>query len=104
MTLTVVETPVYLRSIKGIWTEEEAAEVVDFLSHHPQAGDVIQGTSGLRKLRWQRSGMGKRGDVRVIFFQRLQSGDVVLLIAYTKAKFDNLPASYLNRLRELYDV
>jgi len=101
---TVIETPMYLRSIRAIWSEREAAEVVDFLAQYPQAGDVIEGTSGLRKLRWGRTGLGKRGGARVIFFQRPRQGEVVLLIAYTKAKFDNLPRLYLNHLRETYDV
>jgi hypothetical protein len=48
--------------------------------------------------------MGKRGGVRVIYFQRLNSGEVVLLIGYTKAKFDVLPIDFLNRLKETYDV
>jgi len=101
---TVVETPVYLRSIRAIWSDAEAQEVVDFLALHSDAGDVIPGTSGLRKLRWQRAGMGKRGGTRVIFYQQAERGNVVLLIAYTKAKFDDLPREYLNHLRELYDV
>jgi len=102
--LTVVETPVYLRSIGAIWSSAEAAEVVDFLALHPTAGDVIPGTLGLRKLRWHRAGIGKRGGARVIFYQQPERGRVVLLIAYTKSKFDDLPREYLNRVRELYDV
>jgi len=101
---TVVETPVYLRSIHAIWSDAEAEEVVDFLARYPDSGDVIPGASGLRKLRWQRAGMGKRGGARVIFYQQAGRGNVVLLIAYTKAQFDDLPREYLNRLRELYDV
>ena len=64
--LTVIETPTYLRSIAGIWTDDEAARFVDFLAANPEAGDVIAGTSGLRKVRWSRGGMGKRGGVRAI--------------------------------------
>jgi len=102
--LTVLETPVYLRSISAIWSDEEAQKVVDFLALYPDAGDVIPGTSGLRKLRWQRPGMGKRDGVRVIFYKQPKRSRLVLLIAYAKAKFDDLPREYLGRLRELYDV
>jgi hypothetical protein len=102
--LTVIETPTFLRSIEGIWSAEEAAEFVDFIATHPDAGDVIRGTNGLRKVRWARAGMGKRGGVRAIYLWRDTKGQVLLIVAYTKAKFDTLPAEFLNRLKEQYDV
>lgn len=101
---TVVETPTYLRSIEGLWTAEEAENFVSFMASNPEAGDVIQGTSGLRKVRWNRAGMGKRGGMRVIYFNCLNAETVILLIAYTKAKFDTLPTGFLQRLKEQYDV
>ena len=100
----VVETPTYLRSIAAIWNDDEAAAFVDFVAANPQAGDVIPGTHGLRKVRWSRRGAGKRGGTRVIYFVRQSHGQVLLLIAYTKAKFDHLPTEFLARLKEQYDV
>ena len=102
--LTVIELPTYLRSIDGIWSVGEAAEFVDFISMNPDAGDVIRGTNGLRKVRWGRSGMGKRGGARVVYLWRDALGQVLLLVAYTKARFDDLPVEFLNRLKEQYDV
>ncbi len=67
---------------------------------NPLAGDVIPGSGGLRKVRWSRSGMGKRGGTRVIYYNTLCEGSIWLLIAYTKAKFDNLPAAFLKQLKE----
>ena len=51
-----------------------------------------------------RTGMGKRGGARVIYFTQLPQGQVQLLIAYSKSKFDNLPIEFLRRLKEQYDV
>lgn len=102
--LSVTETPTYLRSIAAFWSDEDAAAFVDFIATNPLAGDVIPGTGNLRKVRWARPGMGKRGGVRAIYFVRTARGEVVLLIAYAKAKFDNLPAEFLSRLKEQYDV
>ena len=101
---TVIETATYLNSIAGIWTAEEAEAFVSFIAAHPNAGDVMPGTRGLRKVRWAASGRGKRGGARVIYVHRNADGQVILLIAYTKAKFDNLPLDFLKRLSELYDV
>ncbi|PUE10818.1 transcriptional regulator [Limnohabitans sp. T6-5] len=102
--LTVIETPTYLRSIAGIWTDGEAAEFVDFIAAYPHAGDVMVGTGGLRKVRWSRSGMGKRGGVRAIYLYRNDKGELVLLMAYSKAKFDTLPSDFLIRIKAQYDV
>jgi hypothetical protein len=67
---------------------------------NPQADDVIPGTSGLRKLRWSRAGMGKRGGARVIYFNQLSDGVIALLMVCTKAEFDNLPAAFLLQLKQ----
>lgn len=61
---------------------------------------MIPGTAGLRKVRWRRFGFGKRGGTRVIYYNVLDQGRIWLLIVYAKAKFDNLPVAFLNRLRE----
>jgi len=66
----------------------------------PVVGDVIPGSGGLRKVRWSRGGMGKRGGTRVIYYNMLSEGSIWLLIVYTKAKFDNLPAAFLKQLKE----
>ncbi len=52
-----------------------------------------------RKVRWSRSGMWKRGGARVIYFLATD-GTVWLLIVYSKAEFENLPASFLAKLRQ----
>lgn len=44
--------------------------------------------------------MGKRGGARVIYYSALPQGRIWLLMAYTKAKYDNLPATFLSQLRE----
>jgi hypothetical protein len=71
-----------------------------WLANNPLSGDVIPGTRGLRKVRWSRPGMGKRGGARVIYYNLLDRGRIWLLMAYTKAKYDNLSPTFLNQLRE----
>ncbi|MDR5809289.1 transcriptional regulator [Caballeronia sp. LZ019] len=97
---TIIETKVFQRYADEIWSDAERAEFITWLANNPMAGDVIPGTGGLRKVRWSRPGMGKRGGARVIYYNVLDEGVIWLLIAYTKAKFDNLPSSFLNQLRE----
>ena len=51
-------------------------------------------------MRWAARGRGKRGGARVIYYNLLQNGTIWLLMAYTKAKLDNLPASMLKELKK----
>jgi hypothetical protein len=100
---TIIETAVFQRYAADIWRDNEREDFITWIAHNPLAGDVIPGAGGLRKVRWSRPGMGKRGGARVIYYNVLDDGQIWLLIAYTKAKFDNLPVSFLNQLREEID-
>jgi len=97
---TVIETHAFIRHAAAIWSDEVRANFVSWIAANPMAGDVIPGTGGLRKVGWSRSGMGKRGGARVITCALNDEGEVWLLIAYTKSKFDNLPVSFLNVLKQ----
>ncbi|GHU29028.1 hypothetical protein AGMMS50256_12890 [Betaproteobacteria bacterium] len=64
---TVVETTDFIRDAMKIWSEAEYDDFVEWIARHPDAGDVIVGTNGARKIRWSRRGAGKSGGVRVIY-------------------------------------
>lgn len=96
---TVAETPIFIRYAEEVWSEVERQEFINFIASNPDAGAVIRGSGGCRKVRWSRVGSGKRGGARVIYFVESE-GTVWLLIVYTKAKFDNLPTSFPVELRK----
>jgi len=100
---TGIETPVFLRYASKVWSEQEREEIVSWLAEHPDSRDVIAATGGLRKVRWARSGMGKRGGARVIYMLRTSLGEIVLLIVYAKAEHENLSAAFLRSLAQLYE-
>jgi hypothetical protein len=102
--LTVIETPNFIRTAASIWNADEVQEFISYIADNSDLGDVIQGTKSLRKIRWSRSGMGKRGGARVIYFVRTKLGEIVLITAFSKGETDNLPTAFLNRLKELYDA
>ena len=68
---------------------------------HPKAGDVIQDTGGLRKVRWASGGTGKRGGVRVIYFHAVRQRQVRFLLIYRKGVKDDLSAAEKKVLRKL---
>ncbi len=87
---------------EDVWDEAERLEFISWLASNPEAGDVVPGSGDCRKVRWSRSGMGKRGGARVIYFNMLDT-TIWLLIVYTKAKFDDLPATFLAKLKSEVD-
>ncbi|MEM4990714.1 transcriptional regulator [Collimonas sp. H4R21] len=97
---TVIEAEIFQRYASEIWSDAEREELINWIATNPLSGDVIPSTGGLRKVRYARRGMGKRGGARVIYYNLLDNGQIWLLIADTKAKFDNLPTNFLNQLRE----
>lgn len=95
---TVAETPIFQRYAADTWTEAEREAFVAFIACLPEAGKIIPGSGGCRKVRWSASGVGKRGGARIIYYVA-PSGTVWLLIVYRKARFDNLPTSFLAELK-----
>jgi hypothetical protein len=67
---TFVETKLFSKLVQEYLTDDEYAEQQHALIAHPQAGDVIPGSGGVRKLRWKMAGHGKRGGLRVIYYLR----------------------------------
>ena len=99
--VTVVETPEFLTATRKLLTASERAALVDHLAHNPNAGDLIQGTGGLRKLRWGVEGRGKRGGARVIYFYHGIDLPLFALTAYAKNEKANLNQSDRNDFRKL---
>lgn len=98
--LTIIETATFQHYAKTAFTELERMAFICWLAMNPLSGDMIVGSGGLRKVRWRRFNIGKSGGVRVIYYPELQKGEIYLLIAYTKSKFDNLPLSLLLDLKK----
>jgi len=63
-----IETSVFTRQVLELLTDEEYAGFQSELAANPLAGDVIEGTGGLRKVRVAAKGRGKRGGARVIYY------------------------------------
>lgn len=95
---TVVELPEYLRQVENLLSESEREDIKAFLGSNPQAGAVIKGTKGIRKIRWKRENAGKSGGYRVIYFYHNEYIPVFLLTAYGKNVQGNLSKAERNAL------
>ena len=97
---TFIETKLFTRLVQEYLPDQEYAELQRALMLNPDAGPVIPGSGGVRKLRWRAPGRGKRGGYRVIYFVKSTSRIFWMLTIYPKSVRDNIPAEVLRRIRE----
>jgi hypothetical protein len=100
---TFIELPVFSKYAADYFDDGELAELQVYLAKTPRAGDVVPGTDGVRKLRWSRPGMGKRGGLRVLYYLQDAQGRIWLLTVYAKSARENIAVATLNMLREMAD-
>ena len=98
-----IEWPTFSRYREDYFDDDTLSELQSYLVAQPTAGDVVPGTGGVRKLRWARAGMGKRGGVRVLYYLPDAKGRIWLLTVYAKSASENIPNELLNELRKVAD-
>lgn len=96
-----IETPIFTEDVLELLSDDEYTEFQKFLADNPLAGDVIQQTGGLRKVRWSAQGKGKRGGVRVIYYHLTADSQIRLILIYKKGIQDDLTAAQKKMLRQL---
>ena len=82
------------------WTDEDLRALQSFLLVSPEAGALIRGGAGLRKLRWSAQGRGKRGGARVIYYWHVPRHQIYLL-RLVKSKREDLTPQQVKVLAEL---
>jgi hypothetical protein len=100
-----IETRLFTRLVLGYLTDDEYRELQATLIEQPEAGVVIPGSGGVRKLRWRAPGRGKRGGYRVIYYAKTAQRVIWMLTMYPKNVADNISAQMLRQIRkEVEDV
>jgi len=101
--IEVVELGRFAKQANKLWNKAERAEFIDFIARNPLAGDVVQGTGGMRKVRWTeaRRGRGKRGGTRVMYYYLARDFTLYLLALYSKGDAADLTTRQRNELTQL---
>ena len=99
-----IETPEFTRQLSAHLDDESYASLQTFLSAYPTVGNVIRGTGGIRKIRWARSGRGKRSGSRVIYYWHAAERHIYLLTLYSKSVKDDLTSSERAAWRRAVEV
>ena len=95
-----VETRLFSRLVHQYMSDQEYGQLQGELVKNPEAGSVVRGSGGVRKLRWAATGRGKRGGYRVVYFVRRQKGIIWMLTMYPKTVMDSIPGHVLQQIRE----
>ena len=100
----IAELPSYARLAAKLLDPQERQDLIAYLANHPETGDIMEGTGGVRKLRWSRGGQGKSGGVRVIYYYHDARMPLYLLTLFAKGDKANLTEAERNELADLVDI
>ena len=98
-----IETKLFSQIREDYLPDDEYARLQSALIDRPERGALIPGSGGVRKLRWSGSGRGKRGGIRVIYYNKVRDGVLFMLTIYAKNEDESIPAHVLRRIKEEVD-
>ncbi len=100
-----IEATIFTKYVYDYLSEDEYLGLQSFLLQYPEAGKVVRGSGGVRKVRWAIAGKGKSGGVRVIYYFKRQEDEIWLLTIYSKNEVENIPAHVLRQIaKEIENV
>jgi hypothetical protein len=95
-----IEASTFSKLIDTYLTDDEYLGLQSYLLKYPDAGKIVRGSGGIRKLRWAISGRGKSGGVRVIYYWKRQDNEIWLLTVYGKSERETIPGHMLKKIAE----
>ena len=101
--MVIIETSIFTRQVQILLKDDDYRRLQTILVIRRDAGDLIPGGGGLRKLRWGSHGRGKRGGLRVIYYWAVQQECILMLMMYAKSEKDDLTAEQLKVLRRIIE-
>jgi mRNA-degrading endonuclease RelE of RelBE toxin-antitoxin system len=98
--MVFIESQIFSRLVFRYLSEEEYVGLQQHLAAHPDAGALMRGSGGARKIRWRSEGRGKSGGVRVIYYWFTADEQILLLTIYAKSEQGNLTAADLKLISQ----
>jgi len=101
--MKIIETPIFTKRLKTILDDDEYRLLQNELILRPEAGKVIPGSGGLRKLRWSGSSRGKRGGTRLIYYWFKSDEIILMLFIYLKKETKDLTKDQIKILKSIVE-
>jgi hypothetical protein len=101
--MEIIETSVFTRQVKELLSDDEYRLLQIALVQHPESGDLIPQSGGIRKKRWSMGGRGKRGGARVIYYWAVTKDQLLMLMIYAKNEKDDLSTDQLKLIRRIVE-
>ena len=98
-----IETKLFTKIISLYLRDEEYKDLQCFLVEKPDAGSLIQGTGGLRKIRWSMGNKGKRGGMRIIYYWNMTKDQIYFMTLYAKNEITDLSVEEKKMLKQLLE-
>lgn len=102
--MVIIETSVFTKQVQKLLTDEEHQQLQVELTRRPDAGVIIPGGGGLRKVRLAVQGRGKRGGARVIYYWAVTQEQLLMLFMYPKNVKEDLTSVQLKMLRQIVEA
>ncbi len=99
--MVIIETSIFTKQINTMLKDDEYRALQNFIVELPTSGNIIKGSGGIRKLRWQSSGHGKRGGARIIYYWATDQEQIFMLYAYPKKDMSDLTKDQLTILKKV---
>jgi hypothetical protein len=99
--MVIVETSIFTKLIQELMSDDQYKELQEALVVRPGMGDLIKGSGGLRKVRWNLKGTGKSGGVRAIYYWVTDDDHIRMLYVYRKGKQENLTQNQIQQLKAI---
>ncbi|MBE0509607.1 MAG: type II toxin-antitoxin system RelE/ParE family toxin [Chromatiales bacterium] len=98
-----IETSAFTKLLLDYLSDEEYRALQAYLLQKPDAGDIVKGSGGVRKVRWASDGKGKSGGVRVIYYWKKPDHEIWMLTIYSKSEQSTIPGHILKQIAEAID-
>jgi mRNA-degrading endonuclease RelE of RelBE toxin-antitoxin system len=98
-----IETSTFTKLLSGYLSDDDYRGLQSYLLRKPDAGDIVRGSGGVRKIRWARSGKGKSGGVRAIYYWKKPEHEIWMLTMYSKSERATISGHTLKQIAEAID-
>ena len=98
-----IEASSFTKLLSKYLTDDEYRALQTYLMQKPDAGNLVKGSGGVRKVRWASEGKGKSGGVRVIYYWKKTDHEIWMLTIYSKSERSTIPGHNLKQISEAID-